>query len=50
MATELAAERRIPLPASTVTRQLQHVAPARVTALRDLTTGLIRTIRTLGSG
>lgn len=50
LATELAAELRVPLPAAAVTRQLYQIAQAHGHGREDWTTGLFRTMRALGKG
>ena len=49
LATELAAELRVPLPAATASRELYQIAQARGHGREDWTTGLFRTMRTLAS-
>lgn len=50
LATDLAAELRVPLPAAAVTRQLYQIAQAHGHGREDWTTGLFRTMRALGKG
>lgn len=50
LATELAADLRVPLPAAAVARQLYEVAQAHGHGREDWTTGLFRTMRALGTG
>lgn len=50
LATELAADLQVPLPAATVAREFYQVAQERGHGREDWTTGLFRTMRALGAG